>query len=183
MESDPGWHRALAWALALALAGCAGPGDTGSAPTAAGQPRPVPVAAKPPGQAVPKPDLVKPGGPPAKPAVRRGAVTEIDLTTFFGLREAGRAVVYDVRPGLFYRMGHIPGAVAFSGKAFGERFPQEQPALDAAVAAGKVIVLYCTNLDCPDGGVVAAWLADRGYPVSVYKGGWEEWKSAGLPTE
>jgi rhodanese-related sulfurtransferase len=55
--------------------------------------------------------------------------------------------------------------------------------MDAARAAGKEIVLYCTNTECPDARVVAGWLAERGYSTLVYRGGWEEWKQAGLPVE
>ena len=105
------------------------------------------------------------------------------MTTFFALRETGKVLVYDVRPGIYYRLGHIPGAVSFARKAFDARFPQEKSNLDAAVAAGKPILLYCTDLNCPDGGVMAGWLAERGYSVSVYRGGWEEWKKAGMPAE
>lgn len=126
---------------------------------------------------------VRPGGDGASVPVARGTVREVDMTTLFGLREAGKAVVYDVRPGFYHRMGHIPGAVSFPRMGFEQHFGEMKPGLDAAVAAGRTIVLYCTDSACPDGGVVAGRLAERGYPVAVYKGGWEEWKAAGLPVE
>jgi len=107
----------------------------------------------------------------------------IDMSKFFALREGGKALVYDVRPGVYYRMGHVPGAVSFARLAFARRFLQEKANLDAAVAAGKTTVLYCTDLRCPDGAAVADLLAERGYSVSIYQGGWDEWKAAGMPVE
>ena len=53
-------------------------------------------------------------------------------------------------------------------------------ALDDAVASGKVIVLYCQNVQCPDGYLVGKEMIEMGYSVSLYKGGWEEWKAMGF---
>ena len=51
---------------------------------------------------------------------------------------------------------------------------------DHALTERKVVVLYCQNIDCPDGYLFAEKIAEEGYSVSVYKGGWQEWKASGL---
>ena len=181
--------RWLAVAVGIgSLDGCApeaaGPGERAAKATAA-----APVV-KPPGPAAARPaaleDLPSPENPAkarTEAAVPVGRVSRIDLAAFFALRETGQAVVYDVRPPLFYNLGHISGAVSFPGKAFERLYPQEKPKMEAAVGRGQTVVLYCTDLKCPDAGVVARWLAELGHSVTIYTGGWEEWKNAGLPKE
>lgn len=141
----------------------------------------------------------KPGGPlPDTPSTRApeaveqvsarkpeaapepGTITEVDLGRLLELRDAGMVLLVDVRPSLFYAMGHISGAVSLPKKTFEASWPGRKEQLEAAVAAGKVVVLYCTNEQCPDGYAVARKLAPMGYDVSIYKGGWEEWKMTGF---
>lgn len=116
----------------------------------------------------------------AKPAAR---VTTIDMTTFFSLREADKVLVYDVRPSWMYSVGHIAGAQSWSGAALVEQFPQRDREMKEARAAGKTVVLYCTNAKCHDARAVAKWLAAQGHSSAVLDGGIEVWKAAGLPTE
>ena len=118
----------------------------------------------------------------AKPAtsVKPGEITGVDLQRLLDLQDTGKVLLVDVRPGLFYSMGHMPGAISLPRKKFDSEFPHKKAALDEAVAAGQVIVLHCTNVDCPDGYSVAKLLSPKGYPVSLYKGGWEEWKAMGF---
>ncbi len=111
-------------------------------------------------------------------APKPGRVTAMDLSTFVTMREQGRLLVYDVRPSWYYALGHIPGAESFPGRSFEEAFPIKEPAMKAALACNRVIVVYCTDEKCPDGGMVAGWLSKRGIPVSVLSGGWETWKAA-----
>ena len=65
-------------------------------------------------------------------------------------------------------------------KSFPLSLLKEQAAIDAAVASGKVLVLYCQNVECPDGYSVGKEMVEMGYSVSLYKGGWEEWKQMGF---
>jgi 3-mercaptopyruvate sulfurtransferase SseA len=113
-------------------------------------------------------------------SVKPGEITGVDLQRLLDLQDAGTVLLVDVRPGLFYSMGHMPGAISLPKKKFDSEFPNKKAALDQAVAAGQVIVLYCTNVDCPDGYSVAKLLSPKGYPVTLYKGGWEEWKAMGF---
>ena len=113
----------------------------------------------------------------AKP---KGQISEMDIGTLFQLQGENKAFLVDVRPGFFHNLEHIPGAISLPVKKFDEQFPAVQSQLDAALAAGKIIVLYCTDENCPDGRRTATKLAKKGYSTSVYKGGWKEWKASGL---
>ena len=125
----------------------------------------------------------KPGPPEVRketPSKPKGDITEVDLNRVLQLQDAGNALLIDVRPGLFYGLGHMPGAIHVAKKSFPLSLAKKLEVIDAAVAAGKVLVLYCTNVDCPDGYAVGKEMAEMGYAVSIYKGGWEEWKAAGF---
>ena len=116
----------------------------------------------------------------AKPAKKKGTMTEVDLNRLLQLQDAGRAYLIDVRPALFHGLGHIPGSVNIPRKSFPRSLLKEADAIDAAVASGKVLVLYCQNVQCPDGYAVGKGMADLGYSTTLYKGGWEEWKAMGF---
>lgn len=47
----------------------------------------------------------------------------------------------------------------------------------------KDVVTYCANTGCDASHKAAELLADKGFNVSVYKGGAEEWSAAGFPVE
>ncbi|BDS04963.1 hypothetical protein NT6N_00030 [Oceaniferula spumae] len=115
-----------------------------------------------------------------KPATKPGSVTSIDVGRVFTMKQSDQAHVIDVRPPLYYRLGHIDGADSMPLIKFDKVIASKRPQLDAAVKAGKVIVLYCQNSNCPDAHKTAVKLAKLGYSTSVYRGGWEEWKQAGL---
>jgi rhodanese-related sulfurtransferase len=163
-------------ALALTLAACAeksvGPPFEGSAshathdgPTAKNAP-----SAKP---------------EPKKPVLMngRGKVTSISLTELFALQQAGNVLLFDARPGFFYGLGHIQGAISLPKPDCDAQITRREAEIKAAIAAQKPIVVYCTNLLCPDARTVANHLAGFGYSSSVLTGGWESWKESGLPTE
>ena len=115
-----------------------------------------------------------------EPYVTPGLITEVGLQQILELMEAGRVLLVDVRPSMFYAMGHMPGAISLPRKRYQAKYPKQKTVLDNAVAADQVIVLYCANVKCPDGYTVAKLLSARGYAVSLYKGGWEEWKATGF---
>ena len=124
---------------------------------------------------------------PARPRVvqgeepgRKGKISQVDIGSLFQLREEGRVFLVDVRPAFFFKLGHIPGAISLPLKKFDSEFPGLQSQFDAALEGGRVVVLYCTNEQCPDGLRMADELSGLGYSTAVYKGGWKEWKAAGL---
>jgi rhodanese-related sulfurtransferase len=113
----------------------------------------------------------------------RGEVTSIPLDKFFELHQAGKVMVFDARLGFFYGLGHIPGAINLPLKNCDEAIHRREAEIKAALAAGKTIVVYCSGITCPDARSVARHISGFGYPASVFSGGWDEWKGAGLPTE
>lgn len=119
----------------------------------------------------------------AKPAVAPGTIKRIDLTAFFTLQQTGNPLIYDVRPMIFYSLGHVPGALNWPKNGFTAGLPRHEAELRSARKEKRPVVLYCTDRACPDAGTVARKLAALGYSVSLVDGGFEEWKTAGLPTE
>jgi rhodanese-related sulfurtransferase len=120
---------------------------------------------------------------PDKPVVQKtpsAPITEIDVSRLFTLRTEDKALLYDVRLPLYYKLGHIDGAILFYPKPFDEAFDREKPQMEQALRDGKEIVLYCGAVDCHDSHIVAKMIAERGIPVSVYSGGWAEWKAVGI---
>ena len=77
----------------------------------------------------------------------------------------------------------IPGAISWPRHDFNGRLSQSETEIAAAKAAGKPVVIYCTDAGCPDDRAVAEKLAARGHDVAVLEGGFAAWKEAGLPTE
>lgn len=149
--------RLLTAAIALGLASCAQP---------VVQETPVPAVKKP----------VRMNG--------RGKITSISLTELFALQQADQVLLYDARPGFFYSLGHLPGAISLPKSADCDaQITRREAEIKAALAAKKTIVIYCTNLACPDARTVAIHLAGFGYSSSTLTGGWEAWKESGLPTE
>ena len=128
----------------------------------------------------PQPRETLPEPPVAPPPVEKGTITQMDLGTLFELQGEGRAFIVDVRPAFWYKIDHIPGAISLPLKHYDSVFATKKAEFDAARTAGKVIVLYCTDEDCPDGRSTARRLAKAGYSSSVYRGGWKEWKASGL---
>lgn len=107
----------------------------------------------------------------------------MSLETFFPRQQAGSALIFDARPGFVSAFGKIPGAISWPRGDFEKQLPQHEPQIKQAKAAGKTVVIYCTDLACPDAQAVAEKLAARGHDVSVLEGGYATWKEAGMPTE
>lgn len=125
-----------------------------------------------------------PATPPKPPRMNgRGKITSISLTELFPLQQSGQVLIFDARPGYFYNLGHLPGAVSLPKMNCDAQITKREDEIKAALAAKKTIVVYCTNLLCPDARTVANHLASFGYSSSVLSGGWDSWKESGLPTE
>lgn len=114
---------------------------------------------------------------------QKGRVTRIPLGDLFQLQQENRVLIFDVRPALIYRLGHIPGAVSWPKGDFNARVTTHEPSITAARAEGKPVVVYCADLACPDARTVATWLSERGHSVSVLEGGWDAWQTGQLPVE
>ncbi len=121
------------------------------------------------------------GKAPGKP--EPGKVSSISMEDFFVLHESGKTLVFDARPTLIYRLGHIPSAINLPKNRCDEGIAGRSGEIRSALAAGKTIVVYCTGTSCPDAHTVAMHLANSGHPASVFAGGWDSWKEAGMPVE
>jgi rhodanese-related sulfurtransferase len=127
-----------------------------------------------------------PNNPQSPKPVRKNsrvAVSSISLENFFALQQSGKALVFDARLGFFYHLSHIPGAIHLPKQNCANLIRQRETEIKAALAAGKIIVVYCSSSNCPDAMSVATQLAGFGYPTAVYAGGWDAWKDADLPSE
>jgi 3-mercaptopyruvate sulfurtransferase SseA len=123
---------------------------------------------------------------PYKKPVRmhdRGKVSSISLEDFFLLHQSGKTLVIDARPTIFHQFGHIPGAISLPAKNCDPAIAGREEEIKQAIAEGKTLVTYCTGLLCPDARTVAMHLSGFGYPASVFSGGWDAWKEAGMPVE
>lgn len=114
---------------------------------------------------------------PAAPTTP-GQVTRMPLGDLYQLVQGKAAVIYDVRPAIFHRMGHIPGSVSWPEAAFDRDLAKHEPRVRAANSQNTPVVIYCTDLACPDAVTVATKLAQRGHDVSVLQGGYQAWKEA-----
>ncbi len=110
-----------------------------------------------------------------------GQVTRMPLGTLFHLQQSNGALIYDVRPTFFHRLGHIPGSINWPRAGFKSQLANRESEIVAAVSAGKPVVLYCTDLACPDAREVASALAARGHSLAVLEGGFDAWKAGELP--
>ncbi|MES2983156.1 MAG: rhodanese-like domain-containing protein [Verrucomicrobiota bacterium] len=107
-----------------------------------------------------------------------GTITRMPLGNLYQLTQGNAALIYDVRPTIFYKMGHIPGAISFPKDDFDKAIAKHEVQIKAANKNQTPVVIYCTNLACPDALTVATQLSQRGHNVSVLQGGYESWKAA-----
>jgi rhodanese-related sulfurtransferase len=90
------------------------------------------------------------------------------------LHKEGKAVFIDVRGVAQFEDGHIRGALAIPGSQLIKRYKE--------VPTGKTVITYCACSAEQSSGRAAADLIAHGVKnVYALKGGWSEWKAAGLP--
>ena len=111
---------------------------------------------------------------PPKP----GNITRMPLGDLYQLVQSNAALIYDVRPSIYHKMGHVPGAISFPKANFERDIAKHEPQIVKAIKNSTPVVIYCTDLACPDALTVASQLSERGYDVSVLQGGYEAWKAA-----
>lgn len=116
--------------------------------------------------------------PTASTPVKPGQLTRMPLGDLYRLVQREAVLVYDVRPLIYYKIGHVPGAISWPKKDFDRYYDKQAPNLRLANKNNTPVVFYCTDLACPDGLAVAEKLVARGHTVSVLQGGYEAWKTA-----
>lgn len=119
----------------------------------------------------------------SKPKVASAPVLTLTLSDFFPLQQASKALIYDARPYYYYKLNHIPGALSWPKADSKALILSKEAEIKAALAANKIIVIYCTGQSCGDARKVANFIAKRGYPCSVYSEGLDTWLECALPTE
>lgn len=140
------------------------------------EPPPKPVPALDPSKAVDTHSMeeVKSAPKPSKP----GSLTRIPLGDLYQLVQKNAALIYDVRPKLIYKLGHVPGAISFPRRDFEADISKHEDNIRNANTNNTPVVIYCTDLACPDAMSVATALVSRGHSVSVLQGGYAAWKVA-----
>ncbi|WP_411827285.1 rhodanese-like domain-containing protein [Luteolibacter sp. AS25] len=159
-------HRFLLLFLALILGACAE------------DPAPKPVPPLDPSKAIKKdePEEIKETATPSAP--KQGSVTRMPLGDLYQLVQSNAALIFDVRPSLIYKLGHIPNAISWPQGKFLADIDKHEPRITAANEENTPVVIYCTDMACPDAMNVATRLAQRGHKVSLLQGGYEAWKIA-----
>ena len=84
----------------------------------------------------------------------------------------------DVRDTPDYEKEHIVGAIHILISEMNEE------RLDQLFNKDDLIVTYSLDFNCPASGIAAERLNEYGYTKLLrYRGGWQEWKESGYPTE
>jgi rhodanese-related sulfurtransferase len=96
------------------------------------------------------------------------------------LWRTAQAAFIDARRAGLYGEGHVPGARNMPAAEAGKAFPSYVPDLPRA----GTLVVYCEGGDCQSSLLLAKRLHDEGFKdIRLLTGGWEAWKTAGLPEE
>ena len=115
----------------------------------------------------------------AAPAAEQHPYGMIDTKALAALvRGKVPMIILDARAGKYDDGRRIPGAKALAPDATAEQAAAAIPAKDA------LVVLYCTNLQCPASAALGKNLAALGYTnLLKYPNGIDGWAEAGMPVE
>jgi rhodanese-related sulfurtransferase len=116
------------------------------------------------------------------PARAEGQIYSISIAEFLPLHQSDRVYLLDARPRFYHLIGHLPGAINIPIADCETQITQRDSQIKAAVASGKILVVYCTDLHCPDALTLATHLAKHGHSPAILTGGWDAWKELELPT-
>ena len=106
----------------------------------------------------------------------------LTLEQFRDFVNGKKGVVLDARPAIFFRLGHVPGAVSLPRDDFERAYANHRMLLEKGKK--QAIAIYCSGEDCEDSDLLHRALVQLGYQnVSIFRGGWAEWTRAGLSEE
>lgn len=113
---------------------------------------------------------------PRKPAWSEEKLAPGEILLQTALAEKEKVLWLDARPAADFQKAHIPGALSLNEDDWDNLLP---PVLDAW-DRDKVIVVYCSSLQCNASEAVAKRLRENAKLPQVYvlKGGWESWQAA-----
>ncbi|MGV3533696.1 MAG: rhodanese-like domain-containing protein [Chthoniobacteraceae bacterium] len=117
----------------------------------------------------------------AELAVQASEIRFVGIEELEELLGRPEVVTIDARPREIFELGHIPGARSLPR----ERFPADFAEMEAILRVpGQIIVVYCADVTCPDGAILARSLQERGFSkLVVFEGGYDEWEASGRPVE
>lgn len=114
----------------------------------------------------------------------QGEVLDIDMEDLRDLLKTDGAILIDARARVFWRLGHLPGALSLPHDDFARGFAEVRPRVVGVSEPRKSIIVYCHGGDCHDGELVAGRLVTQGIDhVRLFRGGWEAWEIAGMQKE
>ena len=91
--------------------------------------------------------------------------------------QARRGVILDARPDIFYRVGHIPGALSLPRDDFEHGYALLKEKLESN--RSQPIVIYCSGAGCEDSQLVRNSLTALGFTnLALFEGGWSTWTDA-----
>jgi rhodanese-related sulfurtransferase len=106
----------------------------------------------------------------------------IGLKEFHQIVESKKGIILDARPEIFYRLGHVPGAISLPREDFENSYSKCKSILESN--KDQTITVYCSGPSCEDSDLVAEALVKLAYHrVLVFSGGWDEWSGVSLPQE
>ena len=107
---------------------------------------------------------------------------DVPLDDFQAYVKEKRGIILDARPEIFYRFGHVPGALSLPRDEFEKGYTLLKAKLEAN--KNRPMIIYCSDESCEDSELVHKALANLGYTqISIFRGGWDTWTKAGLPEE
>lgn len=120
--------------------------------------------------------------PPKMVTTQVSSLQQISLDSFRAFVKEKRGLVLDVRPEIFYRFGHVPGALSLPRDEFEKGYTRLKAKLEANKS--QPMIVYCSDESCEDSELVYQALTNLGYTqISIFRGGWDAWTKAGLPDE
>lgn len=113
---------------------------------------------------------------PKRPAWNAETLAPGEILLQTALGENDKVLWLDARPTADYEAAHIPGAMPLNEDDWNTLLP----AVLGAWSSGKIIVVYCSSLQCHSSEAVAKRLREEAKlpGVFVLKGGWESWLAA-----
>ena len=113
---------------------------------------------------------------PRRPSWNAETLAPDEILLQTALAENDKVLWLDARPEADFQKDHIPGAMLLNEDDWDNLLP---PVLDAW-RKGKIIVVYCSSLQCQSSREVARRLRENAKLPEVYvlKGGWESWLAA-----
>lgn len=126
------------------------------------------------------PWVFNPEAAAARPDDTSGRV-EVDAAYLLESLARNNVTIIDARPEVFYRFGHIPGAVNVPPERLEQALAELPP---AAVPSDREIIVYCSDRFCSMAENLIVKLATAGHrSAKLFSPGYAGWEAAGHKIE